>query len=166
MNPVLQDETQFLAWGDGPQGPWIKLKLRDSDDLTPFRGMTAAKATQAGQRLACVLVEIGDDEQPKPATDKKIAETAAEAVKGGALSQFAARLCLDPVFQQWIEKHHADTAGHVPADRLPEDRAASIIRGVCSVRSRAELDHDAPAAEIFHAAIRKPWLAYCEGLPA
>jgi hypothetical protein len=37
------------------------------------------------------------------------------------------------------------------------ERAAVIVRHVCRVKSRAELDHSDAAATIFHERIRKPW---------
>lgn len=143
MTPVLKDETQFLAWGDGPQGPWIKLKLRDSEDLGPFRGMTAAKATQAGQRLACVLVEIGENEQPK----EPQAPTQPWVPKGGELAKLAGIFCATAEFQEWAG---VDT----------EEAAAAWLRDTCGIKSRAELDHDHGAAVLFHNLIRKPWLAH------
>lgn len=39
------------------------------------------------------------------------------------------------------------------------ERAAVILRHVCGITSRAELDHKAAAAAIFHERIRKPWNA-------
>lgn len=93
------------------------------------------------------------------ANEAAAAEPPEEKPKGGALSQVAARMCLIPEFQEWIVERFPEQAEHTLVGALPEDRAASIIRGVCSVRSRAELDHDSSAAATFHAAIRKPWSA-------
>ena len=63
--PTFSGETQLMGWGESDiQGPWIKLRLIDADALLPFRGMTKARGDKAGQRLACVLVEIGEDEVP------------------------------------------------------------------------------------------------------
>jgi len=72
IKPFFQSEVWFSGWGDGHKaGPWIRLSLTDSDALEPFRGLTERKGKQAGQRFMCVLVEIGDDEQPRPHLDAK-----------------------------------------------------------------------------------------------
>lgn len=169
MNPTFKGETQFLAWGDGPQGPWIKLKLPDSDDLGPFRGMTQAKATMAGQRMACVLVEIGDDEKPVGDGVQRIPPKAEEGCdsshpsqpKGGELAKLSGVLCSHPEFRLWLAgKFSARWWGVVSdhQDFKDEQIAAQVIRDVCQVKSRAELDHDGEAAERFHELIRRRWL--------
>jgi hypothetical protein len=161
MNTTYQGESQFLAWGDGPAGPWIKLLLPESDDLEPFRGMTAAKKTMAGQRLAIVIVEIDDQELPK--TPPPI-EADKETAKGGELAKLAGRLCADPKFQEWVIEHLATMKPPRGEDRLPPgESAAIIVRRVCGIASRAELDHNEDAAVIFHERIRKPWAAHCQG---
>ncbi|QKQ51049.1 hypothetical protein [Achromobacter denitrificans] len=38
--------------------------------------------------------------------------------------------------------------------------AAQYVRDMCGIASRAELDHNATAAGVFHTAIRKPFLAW------
>lgn len=92
---------------------------------------------------------------PLKANAKAIPDS--DAPKGGALAKLAGILCADPDFQLWLENS-------IP--RLPEgvggeegsERAAVIVRHVCGVKSRAELDHNPQAAVIFHEQIRKPWL--------
>lgn len=175
MNPAFQDEVQFLAWGDGPQGPWIKLKLPDSDDLGPFRGMTQAKATMAGQRMACVLVEIGEDERPRdpfiegnqwtPEQREAMAARGAapfepNRIKGGELSKCAGQLCASTVFHDWLQLHHfqfwMDAIDTVVGDN-PVDIAAEAVRQICGVTSRAHLDHAPLSATKFHEQIRRPF---------
>lgn len=57
-------EVQLLRWSDTSNGgATITLALADHADLEIFKLMTIKKGQQAGQRLACVMVEIGDDEQ-------------------------------------------------------------------------------------------------------
>lgn len=76
--------------------------------------------------------------------------------KGGDLARLAGILCADPDFQLWVEEQQgADSAAGLEG----EERAAQIVRHVCGVKSRAELDHNAHAAERFHELIRKPWMA-------
>jgi hypothetical protein len=164
VNPTFRDEVQFLAWGDGPQGPWIKLKLPDSDDLAPFRGMTAAKATQAGQRMACVLVEIGDDEKAVP--NRSDTKTSADdsKLKGGELARLSGILCNQPDFQAWLRDTFpsawVEVSTEAPGTDVDSDITARMVRRICAVNSRAELDHNALAADTFHQRIRLPWLEF------
>jgi hypothetical protein len=80
------------------------------------------------------------------------------AAKGGELSKLAGILCNDPDFLPWLERR-------MPPEKLPAalggeegaERAAVIVRHLCGVKSRAELDHNSKAAVIFHEQIRRPW---------
>jgi len=76
---------------------------------------------------------VADFEQPK------------EKPKGGELAKLAGQLCNNPSFQQMIRANN-------PID------AAMIVREECGIESRAELDHDPDAADIFHAKFRIPFL--------
>jgi len=86
------------------------------------------------------------------------AAPSSEAPKGGELARLAGILCADPDFQLWLEER-------TPADELPAaiggeegaERAAVLVRHLCGVTSRAELDHNPRAAVYFHERIRKPW---------
>lgn len=99
---------------------------------------------------------VSDFEQPAPSTDAIVTQAAHEAVKGGELAKLAGRLCADPAFQDWLVRR--EWAGPVPdAEGRGEERAAMIVRDACGITSRAELDHNPKAAEIFHARIRRPW---------
>lgn len=81
-----------------------------------------------------------------------------EATKGGELARLAGIFCSGEDFQAWIEARYSQIAERLPFEAVGPDRAAHIIRSVCGVESRAELDHNKRAAEVFHAEIRQPWL--------
>jgi len=72
--PTFQGEVQLAGWRESHNsGATVTFWLPCSDDLGPFRGLTAKKGGLAGHRFACVLVEIGDDETPvdkSPSTHK------------------------------------------------------------------------------------------------
>lgn len=65
--------------------------------------------------------------------------------KGSVLARLAAQLCAQPAFQKWLD---CDSAAH----------AAQVIRVVCQVTSRSQLDYDVAAARLFHKHIRGPWI--------
>lgn len=85
--------------------------------------------------------------------------TEPEALKGGELAKLAGMLCADMAFQIWIDAEFGEempVLAELPTD--DDERAATILRHVCRIESRAELDHKPAAAAIFHERIRKPWM--------
>ncbi|AUT46986.1 hypothetical protein C2U31_13895 [Achromobacter sp. AONIH1] len=65
----------------------------------------------------------------------------------------AAQLCGQTGFQEWV----VSRIGAAPLGVSDQQHAAQFVRNVCGVESRAELDHKADAATLFHAAIRRPY---------
>lgn len=141
-------EAMLLRWANSSSGgPQVVLQLRGEEDLEPFKSMTLAKGKIAGQRLQLVVVEIGEDEKPK------------EKPKGGALSILAARWCQDEAFQFWLAAEFSHSwADNFSTGTPTHDRAAAVLRKICNVSSRAELDHDAVAAHTFDTVIRRPYM--------
>ncbi len=76
--------------------------------------------------------------------------------KGAALSRTAAMMCNGASFQRWV----VSRIGAAPGGVSPSQYAAQFVRNACGVTSRAELDHDARAATLFHEAVRKPFLKW------
>ena len=68
--------------------------------------------------------------------------------KGGPLAKLAGQWCADPFFRHWYGAKDADEAAH-------------MMRIECHVDSRAELDHDEFAAQLFHRHIREPFRLHC-----
>ncbi len=83
-------------------------------------------------------------------------EAKAQALKGGELARLAGMLCDDPEFQLWLESHTDDLPAAIGGAEGAE-RAAVIVRHLCGVQSRSELDHNPDAAALFHGRIRRPW---------
>lgn len=150
--PIFSDEVQFLGWGDGPQGPWIKLKLPDSDDLGPFRGMTQAKATMAGQIMACVLVEVTGTETPKPAEPKPDAPV--------SLCVLAGQWCRDPRFWDWMWWKLTAKNGPNALGEKCEEKAKEVLCLWLSIKTRKELDTNTQAAARFKEHILEPFRDY------
>lgn len=144
-------EAMLLRWAETSNGgATIVLQLADPDDLEQFKLMTLAKGKIAGQRLQCVMVEIGDDELPKDLPDPG---------KGGPLSKLAGRWCQDPEFQTWL----ASTFGvnYDPGANI-EAETAHQVREICHITSRKVLDHDSIAAHNFDWSIRKPYMEHLQ----
>lgn len=140
---AFQGEVMLAGWSETHNGgAKVTFWLQDSGDLDAFKAMTVAKGKTAGQRLALVAVEIGDDEQPVQREEKP---------KGGELARLAGMLCQNPAFQAFVPECSEGLSS--------EENAADWIRRVCGIKSRAELDHSTEAAARFHERVRKPFLA-------
>lgn len=169
MRDAYTGGAQFLAWGDGPSGPWIKILLPESDALAPFRGMTAAKKAMAGQLLAVKIVEVEDldgseggetappaGENGAPRHDRTPAGTTPKAPHGKTpqrLSNYAAQLCRQGEFHSFLAQQHWDLWARClrEKDEVPEESAAEFVRHYCGVESRAELDDGLlECVELFH----------------
>ena len=84
------------------------------------------------------------------------APVAAPDAKGGERAKWCAMRCQEAAFHRWLQdafpQPWADANGNTPAAW-----AASVIRAVCCIESRAELDNDTAAAERFDRLIRRPY---------
>jgi hypothetical protein len=137
---AFQGEVMLAGWSETHNGgAKVTFWLADEGDLAAFKSMTVAKGKTAGQRLAIVAVEIGDDEQP--------VSPQADQAKGGELAKLAGIFCCQSEFY--------DFAGLT--DRTMEGARDWILR-VCGIQSRRDLDHNPTAAKIFHDRVRKPYL--------
>lgn len=144
--PTFHGEMQLAGWSESHNGGCkVTFWLQSSEDLEAFRALTVRKGNTAGQRFMAALVEVGDDEQPVQANTA----TGNNTAKGGPLARLAAQLGADPEFRLFIEARD-------------EQHAAELIRKLCHVKSRAELDNSPEAAAEFHRAIRGPWIKYRE----
>ncbi|MFY1885177.1 hypothetical protein ACOTCJ_25770 [Achromobacter xylosoxidans] len=144
---AFQGEVQLLGWSESHStGAKIVLQLADADDLEAFKLMTVAKGKVAGQRLAIVAVEIGDDEKPKPVMGKPMTDIP----KGEKLSWLAVQFCKNPNFWDF-----AGVSGELTAREW-------ILRMSGCVNSRSELDSNADAAQLFHVNVRRPFRNWME----
>lgn len=154
---AYQGQVMLAGWSETHDGgAKVTFWLPDATDLDAFRTMTVRKGKTAGQRLAMVLVLIGDDEQPVPVEPEK----APTNPKGGPLAQLAGRWCADPAFQQWVHEVHPHM---FPGLTDFQEYARRVIVLTCGIQSRAELDHSEEAAERFHRCIRIPYSRYIGG---
>jgi hypothetical protein len=61
---IFNGEMQLMNWGESSaNGAWVKFWITP-EDLEAFRHLKCKSGKIAGHRVAAVLVEIGDDEQP------------------------------------------------------------------------------------------------------
>ena len=75
---------------------------------------------------------------------------------GGERAKWCGMRCQEPEFQRWIQERYLKEWEAAPG-ATPATWAASVIRAVCSVDSRADLDNKPEAAERFDRLIRRPY---------
>lgn len=83
-------------------------------------------------------------------------DPAAEKPKGGALAKLSGIWCGDGHFQAWLWIRFPKYG-----DISNATQAADVVRIVCGVDSRAELDSNKLAAAIFEERIRRPYMRHC-----
>lgn len=76
--------------------------------------------------------------------------------RGAALSRAAAMMCNGAKFQRWV----VSRIGAAPDGVSASQHAAQYVRDICEITTRAQLDHDAKAAALFHEAVRKPFVKW------
>ena len=127
--------------------------LRLSVDIEPRHAQAAFKLFGApGTPVALAALKTKAQQEDKP--------------KGGALSQWVAMRCAEGDFRLWLSETYAtewrDTPTHAGplSGRWPNsaEHAANVVRKLCGVTSRAEIDNDAEARERFERVIRAPWM--------
>lgn len=162
IKPVFHGELQLAGWSETHNGGCkITFWLPDASDLDVFRALTVRKGNQAGQRFACVLVEINEQEQPVPPPEP-VKAPEPEAPKGGALARLAGMWCADLEFWEFLEYRHGRYMNGASVGSAAD--AKFIVCKVCRIQSRAELDHDDMAAALFHGEIREPFMRWKQGV--
>lgn len=81
-----------------------------------------------------------------------------EKLKGGPLAKLAGMWCNEPEFWKFCAGRF-DVADAV----TNAEEAADLVRFICTIGSRAELDSDPAAAERFEKHFRLPYMAWMEG---
>ena len=85
-----------------------------------------------------------------------------EKLKGGPLAKLAGQWCQSDSFIGWLSESHPAIFDGALRDAKGEVdvAAAMIVRALCGIESRADLDNDAYAAKLFHERVRNPYMAY------
>jgi hypothetical protein len=158
---VYNGEAQLLAWSNTHNaGPKITVALPNEEALDRFKALTLKSGKQAGQRLALAVVAVGDDE--KPIVQELVPSR--EVLGMGVLAKTAAMMCANPDFQRWLVRTFPTIAEEVASEgQSTTELSAEIVRSVCCVGSRAELDTNDIAATIFHTKVRKPYYSSLTG---
>ena len=126
--------------------------LRISFDIEPMHAQDAFRLfATPGTPAAVAALQVGYA-AVQPAPMAVMGNPIAEKPKGGPLSKLAGMWCEEPDFQKWIN------AKYVLGEPIRgASGAADVIRKLCLIDSRAELDHDTRAEELFNSLFRGPY---------
>lgn len=97
----------------------------------------------------CVLVEIADDEKPDRG------ERTAVIGKVMSPSNHCAILCKDEDFQKW-SREQLEQSSWVQTEPS-EENAIKLVKTICGIESRAELDTDPEALARYQTLIEIPY---------
>lgn len=178
VTPTFHNEVMLAGWKEtSTGGATVTFWLPDPDMLGVFRGLTQRKGNKAGHRFACVLVEIDDDETPKQEEEKSLAgdaeatpdKAAEESAKPAAtkrhlpegLCGLAIRWCAEPSFYDWLLANFADDCADAyrPEIKAPQ-LCATVLKRLCRIATRKQLDTDAVARSWFNNNIRGPYAGH------
>lgn len=136
ITPTHSGEVQFVTFADSSKGgPRITLRLHEREELEAFVG-------KEGKRFMCVLVEIGDDEQPVQYPPGAVIECDANNRPTlGPAAYWLVQRCKEPEFRNWLGVE-------------TESQAAAEVKAILEIASRKDLDGDPHAMARFNEQIR------------
>jgi len=157
-----ETEAYLAAWSrrvessNGTTDGWVKFYLPDDDllDLLAAFGDEAARgAKKAGGKLFKIVIE---DVEEMPSVELKPAFKT---------SQLAAVVCNDAKFYDFLKEFHGAMiklmlSSGIKFDAVTSEKCAQVVRFGCSVESRAELDTNNEAKEIFNESFYQPFLKF------
>jgi hypothetical protein len=83
--------------------------------------------------------------------------------KGGALARQAGMFCLNDRFQEFLFSCHEDKWKSAEQSDIDTGAIAAIVlRQLCGIKSRAEIDHNKEAAKKF-GELMKQYNRWCQG---
>jgi hypothetical protein len=147
-------EAMLLKWNASPNGATITLLLPDETVLEQFKSMKVGRVN--GQRLGVAFAVISDDETKTVMADGLTREDrlkdASNGVNNGlasatkpkhqmTLPQRVAMTCQDEEFGLFLLVKYS------PAYFLCEGSTASVVKDICGVQSRKEIQLGTPAAD-------------------
>ena len=169
MKKKLTESDVILgAWSrkqensQGVTDAWVKFYLPDEEALNVLLTMFSEEDfrgnKKSGGRLMNIVLNEFDDLQETPfeyAERKQLLP-----------SQVSALICKDELFPLFCKTFLKEILNQMKKEELffstdtTEDKSAKVIRYVCSIKSRSELDLNAGATYQFYTMIRKPFHAF------
>lgn len=153
----MSEQAVIMAVSRGVMATLVDGTVRIKIDVEPADAAKAfALMGMPGSPIAIAALVLGTppkaEAQPEP-PPKPV---------GGALAKLAGMWCANDTFADWMADTHSKLFDGALADAEGDiaEASAAILRALCGVESRIELDHDEVAAARFHERIRLPYMAY------
>ncbi len=147
VGAIMASSVNVKTMADGTLRISLDVEPRDARDAFALFGAPGTPVALARMTQAAA-VQQSRHEQAQP-----------QEMKGGALAKLAGIFCGSDDFRLFL----AHTLNRAPTDVADP---ADIIRTTCRIESRAELDHDERAAQIFHTTFRLPYQRWQQGARA
>jgi len=166
---ITETDAILGAWSrknensSGVTDAWIKFYLPDEEALDVLLSMFSDEdfrgTKKSGGRLMNIVLNEFDDLQETPfeyQEQKKLLPS----------SQVSALICKHELFPAFCKAFLKDILIQMNDEKLidqrasREDKNASLIRYVCSIKSRSELDSNPIAEKSFNEYIRNPFKEY------
>lgn len=153
----MSDAIAIAAVSRGVMATLADGTLRVKIDIEPADAEVAFRLLgMPGNPIAIARLNVGVATQPQEAEPEK--------PKGGALARLAGMWCQMGEFHDWLATTHGaifegaieDAGGDVGKG------AAAVVRALCGIGSRAELDSDEASAQLFHERLRIPFMEFME----
>ena len=128
-------EAMLLRWGDNnSSGRTVTFQLPELPGDHPFKGMPSG--AKNGQRVGLSIALIDDDESIKPTQQYSLARR-------------AGMLCSERPFQFFLNDEYPERALEARGIQQSDKAAAEIVRLICAIESRSELDTNEHAKGVF-----------------
>ena len=170
--PTKPLELMLAGWRESNTSGFVVSFFVLPEDEHYFREAKARTGKAAGQRYQTVFVQLVDGQEvPDPESVKPLpikitldpAFTKPSAPKAHfplGLCGLAVKWCADDHFRLWLaEELGRDGDASLVPETLTADWAKGIICDQCGIESRAQLDNDAVAADLFRKMIMEPYIA-------
>jgi hypothetical protein len=149
----MPDELWFYgaAWSHN-QGASVQFSLHD-EDFDKIKPHPTFDGAAQGKAWVLSLIELDGEDRPIDQAQREFAEAAAVATPtGGPVSKSAGILCQAPDFKRFLQ---------VKAQRpiVTDEDAATAVRQLTGVESRAWLDHD-PDARAKYDALKSEFIRW------
>lgn len=148
-NAIAAAAMRCKTMADGSLRIEVEVEPKDAQAAFVLFGRPGAPMALAALKEGYAAVG-SEPEPPKPE----------EKPKGGELAKWAAIRCSEEPFQRWL-RHAQHPVWHfcrsLGTDEDDEAIAARVIRKICGITTRAELDSIKHAADLFRQHIRDPW---------
>ena len=147
MSAISAAAMRVRTMADGSLRIEVEVEPQDAQAAFALFGRPGAPMALAALAAGHAAVT-----EPEPVT-VTVTQPATQPDK--PLARWLALRCKEPEFQRWAKLREGN--GGIQS----EGNAAAVVRYLCGVTSRGEIDGNAHAEERFHRQVREPYAEWC-----